>query len=299
MQRTAISAILVTMILLTGEVRSAHAECEQHGADCRACQKGFEKEPPSRDREGPGPGPSDRGAYVAPPRSGIEFGESRGFGVEGPALHFPALTLRMPVLLMPCVTRVRRGSHMVIEEAKAPYTEDVGRAEFSREAPAPPPQDRGFPPSEPRDFGKPGARDYPPQYDGPYQRGTPSLQKDYSHNTGSGGQGSVSATDESISQRQQLEQRIRHLETVIAILESRGHEPQLGSDDSRLSVLRSDGVSSRNALRPEGISAVILPSSVQVGYLQVPPEDGQCRRLPLEETRDAKPLPPIRLRLEP
>lgn len=296
MQRTANSSMLLPLILLACCEAPLFAQCEHHGADCGVCQKRFDKGIPSRDREGPGPGPGDRGAYVAPPRSGIEFGESRGFSVEGPALHFPAFTLRMPVLLMPCVTRVRRGAHMVIEEAKAPYTEEVGRAEFSREAPLPPPQDRGFPPSEPRDFGKPGARDYPPQYDAPYQRGAPAIQKDYGHNR-AGEPKPISASDESISQKLQMEQRIRYLETVIAVLESRGHELQFRSDDGRHGVHDQHGILNCNVVRSEGIPAVTSPNSMQVGYLPLP--DGQCRRLPPEETRDAKPLPPIRFRPEP
>jgi hypothetical protein len=62
-----------------------------------------------------------QGAYVAPPRSGAAVGESGSVGVRGPALHFPALTLRLPTLELPSLVRYRHQARMEMEAATAPF----------------------------------------------------------------------------------------------------------------------------------------------------------------------------------
>lgn len=105
------------------------------------CRVPREAPPTYDDREGPPPstnrgmppGPETRellgpqGTYVAPPRSGVTVGESRGWGVNGMAITLPSIRLAMPSIELPSLYRASRGAHMRVDSATAPYVENYGQ----------------------------------------------------------------------------------------------------------------------------------------------------------------------------
>lgn len=80
--------------------------------------------------------PSASGVFAAPPASGTVAGESNAIGLNGPALHFPAMSLRMPTLQLPSLTRFRSGARMRIDAAEAPFVAQ-GQAPMFAAAPVP------------------------------------------------------------------------------------------------------------------------------------------------------------------
>ncbi len=78
-----------------------------------------ETTPETAPEAGPGGGPG--GVFQAPPRTGTVVGPTRSIGVRGLALHFPELTLRLPTLELPSLSRYHSGSRMEIESAVAPF----------------------------------------------------------------------------------------------------------------------------------------------------------------------------------
>ncbi len=79
-------------------------------------------------------GAASAGVFAAPPASGTVAGESNAIGINGPALHFPAMSLRMPTLQLPSITRFRSGARMRIDAAEAPFV-SAGQAPVVAAAP--------------------------------------------------------------------------------------------------------------------------------------------------------------------
>lgn len=78
--------------------------------------------------------PAAPGVFAAPPASGTVSGESTAIGINGPALHFPAMSLRMPSLQLPSLTRYRSGARMRLDAADAPFV-SAGQASVVAAAP--------------------------------------------------------------------------------------------------------------------------------------------------------------------
>lgn len=132
MRRTYVLGLAVSIVAIAWVESSATAQMWQKHHHNPA-QKGYGCQQKGGGDQESAPEP-ERGAYVAPPRTGTEVGESSGVGLEGPALHFPSLTLKLPSLHFPCISRFRKGPRMMVESAEAAYVPEVARAEFSQEA---------------------------------------------------------------------------------------------------------------------------------------------------------------------
>ncbi|MBI2477996.1 MAG: hypothetical protein HYV60_04920, partial [Planctomycetia bacterium] len=70
------------------------------------------------------PAPAQQpGYYASPPPNGTFAGPARSVGVEGFALHFPAMSLKLPTLQMPSFFNMRSQAKVLIDAAQAPYVE--------------------------------------------------------------------------------------------------------------------------------------------------------------------------------
>ncbi|HUG66426.1 MAG TPA: hypothetical protein VMM76_01665 [Pirellulaceae bacterium] len=226
---------------------------ECHAEHLHAHQKGKGGEP--RDL------PADRGAYVGPPRSGVEVGESTALGVRGLGLHFPAITLRLPTLTLPSLVKHRSRAHMLVEADVAPYVDEVAREEFGMDAGS-----RDFaPPPVPRDVDTPGQK-------GIYQKinqrnvDSPGDRRYLAHQT-------IDSNGENKAQTQELEYQ-RKLEELNRKLEECNKMSQLLQD-----TLRNQAAMSRPTIEARG-QAVMgrLPSSAlsqaRDNYSRLPAIDG-------------------------
>jgi hypothetical protein len=120
--------ILALAIILFYFQSMGEAVGQHHSCYCDDCvQKGKIAAPEAAPRP-------ESGAYVAPPRTGTTVGESNSIGIEGLSIKFPELNLQLPELKLPHFTHRRRGPHMEVEAAKAPYVLEVERAEYSVQA---------------------------------------------------------------------------------------------------------------------------------------------------------------------
>lgn len=89
-----------------------HAPCPS----CRACP------PPERAQPfAAPPTPPPAGAFAAPPPTGDVAGESTALGLRGMALRFPAVSMELPTLQLPCLIRYRREPERILTETRAPY----------------------------------------------------------------------------------------------------------------------------------------------------------------------------------
>jgi len=61
------------------------------------------------------------GMFVQPPATGTVNGPVEQRGIEGAAITFPSLTLKMPSLRLPAMSRSRTNARMDIDAASAPY----------------------------------------------------------------------------------------------------------------------------------------------------------------------------------
>lgn len=92
-----------------------------------------------------------RGVYVRAPETGEQAGESVTYGVRGPGLRLPAISIDLPELRLPSLVKYRRNPEMQVEATRAPWVE--GRAmEYNQ-----------IPPSNPRDIDDVQPRDFTPQ----------------------------------------------------------------------------------------------------------------------------------------
>ncbi len=121
----------------------------------------------AEDRELPPPGAprsvQPAGAFVAAPRTGRVEAPTRTFGLRGLAIHFPAMTLRLPSIELPTITRHRSGARMLVEASTAPYIETQTResmmGQYGQQMPAAPRElveyEREVPEGDERDFDQP------------------------------------------------------------------------------------------------------------------------------------------------
>jgi hypothetical protein len=106
------------------------------------------------------------GYYAAPPQSGVLQGPSRAVEIEGAALRFPALELKLPSLRLPCCSKIQSNARMLIESAQAPYVQQppvaLGAPIAIQQVAAPPqaPPQQSPPQAPPEQA--------PPQYGPPY-----------------------------------------------------------------------------------------------------------------------------------
>jgi len=61
------------------------------------------------------------GAFMAPPQSGTVVRESVSRGIRGLRIRFPALTLELPSIELPSITRREHGAYMEMNGGRAPY----------------------------------------------------------------------------------------------------------------------------------------------------------------------------------
>lgn len=114
------------------------------------------------------------GYFAAPPQNGPVAGESRGVGLNGFAIHIPAMSLRLPTIEFPSLFRVRRNPHMMIDAAQAPYMQYAAVAQatpMQQQAltPTTPPQ-APIPPQAPEPPPAPPNRPQPPAYTPPQRQ---------------------------------------------------------------------------------------------------------------------------------
>lgn len=65
------------------------------------------------------------GMYSQPAATGEFEGESAGYGMRGLGLRIPELHLQLPTLQLPSMVKYRRGPHMRIDSATAPFTQGM------------------------------------------------------------------------------------------------------------------------------------------------------------------------------
>lgn len=63
------------------------------------------------------------GYYAAPPPSGTFQGGAESVGIGGMALHFPAMTLKLPMLELPSLFNLRSQPKVLMEGGQAPYVQ--------------------------------------------------------------------------------------------------------------------------------------------------------------------------------
>lgn len=82
-------------------------------APCRQCQ------PPDR------AAPADKAApgnFLRGPATGQASGESRSFGLRGPALHIPEMRIALPTLEFPSPVRFKRNAEMIFDQIRGPHS---------------------------------------------------------------------------------------------------------------------------------------------------------------------------------
>ena len=100
------------------ELQCCNREKYCHPQQCckPCCQPQSPTQPPRAPQEQP-----PQGYFAAPPQNGTVAGGSNTVAVEGLALHFPSLTLKLPSLQLPTLTRMRTPPRMYVDQAQAPY----------------------------------------------------------------------------------------------------------------------------------------------------------------------------------
>ncbi|MCB9875247.1 MAG: hypothetical protein H6821_13820 [Planctomycetaceae bacterium] len=63
------------------------------------------------------------GYYASPPPNGTFAGPARSVGIDGFALHFPAMSLRLPTLQFPSFFKTRSQAKVLMDAAQAPFVE--------------------------------------------------------------------------------------------------------------------------------------------------------------------------------
>ncbi len=133
-----IVAVILILLPSVVRVRANAAAAILDGARCRAsacapqkvCVEVAVPRHPGQPERAP---EQERGAFASPPRSGMVAGESESVGLSGGALHIPSMSLRLPTLQLPCLTRYRREAHMVMDTTEAPWVNER-RREYSIDA---------------------------------------------------------------------------------------------------------------------------------------------------------------------
>lgn len=134
-------------------VTAAPPHCDTTGGQCRGPCPTCKPPCPGEEERAPGqpesaPGVREVGAYVAPPRVGSMRAAGLRRGIEGGAITFPEIRLKLPSLELPSLYRSRSQARMEIESAVAPweshgFVATGGAAELA-------PQRQGAPESAPQ-----------------------------------------------------------------------------------------------------------------------------------------------------
>ncbi len=116
------------------QVRFSHHTC---GADRYYCDDcvGDKGGPSGSPSDSLGDGPAN-GQFIAPPATGSVMGGSNSYGVEGMALHFPSMTLKLPTLQLPNMFRIRKNPRMLLDPAQAPYVQQSPQTQSVGAVPA-------------------------------------------------------------------------------------------------------------------------------------------------------------------
>jgi hypothetical protein len=141
-------AVLACFLLAVGGVNSAYAQhsCSQHTrfvAGCAACaqvEASCAETPPAQEecrckrcqnRVQAPPAPAQavtvpvaavpQGTFAQPPATGTVRGPVNQVGIEGAELRFPEMSLRLPSLRLPTLSRFRQDARMDIDNARAPF----------------------------------------------------------------------------------------------------------------------------------------------------------------------------------
>jgi len=119
MRRIAASLVVLTLLGIAsgGEARAQHLH-HQHSQKAGMPESGA---PPAT---------PESGAYAAPPRSGTREGATGGVGINGPSIELPAISLKLPTIRIPGLTRFTTPAHMRVKEAEAPLV-GAPRNEYS------------------------------------------------------------------------------------------------------------------------------------------------------------------------
>lgn len=149
-------AIPLALVAFSGAGAQPH--CRAPGPSCEApptCEA-----PPSAPRAPEQPPPvyaAPPGMFQQPPASGAVYAPVEQSVVEGASITFPALTLRLPSIRFPAMSRSRTNARMEIEAASAPYMQSAPLAPYAVAAPtyasppaAPPQQAPPTPQEAPR-----------------------------------------------------------------------------------------------------------------------------------------------------
>src|SRR5687768_15981127 len=121
----AMRALAGSLIFWMAIVAGTEASCPSCRPG-RPCQKCCPKKPCAPPQQAPpqqAPPQAPPGYFAAPPQSGPVAGESQSVGVEGFAIHFPAMSLKLPTLQLPSVFRMRHNPRMMLEQSNAPFVQ--------------------------------------------------------------------------------------------------------------------------------------------------------------------------------
>jgi len=114
-----------------GPTCAATPDCGAHpGCSCNVCTQKQPCRPCAPPPQAPQPvlQAAPPGIFVQPPASGTVYGAQNRTEIEGMALTFPEVSLRMPTLRFPSVQRSRRNARMELDRATAPYMEQAAPA---------------------------------------------------------------------------------------------------------------------------------------------------------------------------
>jgi len=100
----------------------------------------------------------ESGGFAAPSPSGTREGATGGVGINGPSIELPAMSLKLPTIRIPGLTRFTAPPHMRVKEAIAPLVA-AARQEFSFESGNAPAPESGQPPAVP-ESGAPGQKEF-------------------------------------------------------------------------------------------------------------------------------------------
>ncbi len=111
--------------------------------------------PVERDVAAPAKDQPAPGNFLRGPATGQASGESRSFGIRGPALHIPEMRIALPTLEFPSPVKFRRNAEMIFDQVRGPHSlaavQEFGNlpdttAPAGPDTPAPPGPDTPAPP---------------------------------------------------------------------------------------------------------------------------------------------------------
>jgi hypothetical protein len=245
-------------ILLCGFACAVHAQHQREDVVQR-------KDSPLESPAAP-PAEAPAGYYAAPPAAGTHAGAANSFGIEGMAIHFPAVSLRFPSLELPCIFHTRRQPKVLLDSAQAPYVQQQQPVAVGA-----PVAVQAIAPSEAPPVEAPEPLEAPTQKD--------SFQKGYTHDE--------SSREEIAELRQQVAALAISLERVARVVESAA-QPQPALDRMTYNEAVHPGTLVVPA-RPQCLPADVLNGAADAYPGHVPSSARgtrpELRRLPSTEVR--------------